>query len=171
MKLETLDQVTAALAAMRTERIHQQSLTAELNAELAKIKNRFEPQIQKHKDAELAHAEAVQAYFDAHRAELLKGKAKSLTIEGHKIGLRSSGSKITFTKKSGGADKVVEALRLAGGKLAELFVRTKHELDKPALKKKDNREAYEAELEAFGIRYAGEELFFIELDMEGSPKA
>ena len=76
MKLESLDHVTAALAAMRTERIHQQSLTAELNAELAKVKNRFEPQIQKHKDAELAQAEAVQAYFDEHRAELLPGKVK-----------------------------------------------------------------------------------------------
>jgi phage host-nuclease inhibitor protein Gam len=169
MKLETLDHVTAALATMRAERIHQQSLTAELNAELAKIKNRLEPQIQKHKDAELAQAEAVQAYFDAHRAELLPGKLKSTKLEGHAIGYRANGGAISFTKKSGGAKKVLEALKAAGGKLARLFIRTTEAVDKAAMK--DEWEAYGEELAALGVRLTEEELFFIELDMEGSPKA
>lgn len=169
MKLESLDHVTAALAAMRTERIHQQSLTAELNAELAKVKNRLEPQIQKHKDAELAQAQAVQAYFDAHRAELLPGKLKSTKLEGHAIGYRANGGAISFTKKSGGAKKVLEALKAAGGKLAKLFIRTKEDLDKSAMK--DHWETHGEELTAFGVRLTEEELFFIELDMEGSPKA
>lgn len=171
MKLETMEQVTAALAVMRQERIQQQSLTAELNAELAKVKNRFEPEIQKHKDAELERAEAVRVYFDTHRATLLPGKLKSLRAEGHLVGYRATGDKIAFTKKSGGEDKIVEALRAAGGMLASLFVRTKYELDKQALKKKENREAYGDELEAYGVRYVGEEVFFVELDMEGTPKA
>lgn len=169
MKLETLDQVTAALAAMRTERIHQQSLTAELNAELAKIKNRFEPAIQKHKDAELAHAEAVQAYFDAHRAELLPGKLKSTKLEGHAIGYRANGGAITFTKKSGGAKGVLAKLKEASKKLQELFIRTKEAPDKEAMKK--HWKDHEAFLVAAGVKMTTSEDFFIELDMEGSPKA
>lgn len=168
MKLESLDHVTAALAAMRTERIHQQSLTAELNAELAKVKNRHEPEISKHAAKEKELAEAVQAYFDAHRAELLPGKLKSTKLEGHAIGYRANGGAISFTKKSGGAKKVLEALKAAGGKLAKLFIRTKEDLDKSAMK--DHWETHGEELTAFGVRLTEEELFFIELDMEGSPK-
>lgn len=169
MKLETLDAVTTALAAMRTERIHQQSLTAELNAELAKAKNRHEPEIQKHATKEKELAEAVQAYFDAHRAELLPGKLKSTKLEGHVIGFRANGGAISFTKKSGGAKKVLEALKAAGGKVAKLFIRTTEAVDKAAMK--DEWESYGEELAAFGVRLTEEELFFIELDMEGNPKA
>lgn len=169
MKLETMEQVTAALAVMRQERIHQQSLTAELNAELAKVKNRFEPEIQKHKDAEMERAEAVRVYFDAHRATLLPGKLKSTRLEGHGIGYRANGGAISFTKKSGGAKKVLAALKEAGGKLAKLFIRTTEAVDKAAMK--DEWEAYGEELQAFGVRLTEEEIFFIELDMEGNPKA
>ena len=36
---------------------------------------------------------------------------------------------------------------------------------------KDEWEAYGEELAALGVRLTEEELFFIELDMEGTPKA
>jgi phage host-nuclease inhibitor protein Gam len=168
MKIDTLDQMTDALAAMRRERTLQQSITAELNAELARVKDRHEPDLTKHAAEEKRLAEAVRAFVEGQRGALL-GKAKSFKVEGHTIGFRSNGGAISFTKKSGGAKGVLQTLRDAGGKLAKLFIRTKEDLDKSAMK--ENWEQHGPVLQEIGVRLTEEELFFIELDMEGNPKA
>jgi phage host-nuclease inhibitor protein Gam len=169
MKLESLDQVTAALACMRRERTLQQSLTAELNAELAKVKDRHEPEITKHAAKEKELAEQIRDWLDARRKDLLKGKTKSFTLEGHVLGYRSNGGAIEFTKKAGGAKGVLAKLKEASKKLQELFIRTKEAPDKEAMKK--HWKDHEVFLVAAGVKMTTSEDFFIELDMEGSPKA
>lgn len=166
--IQSLDDLHRALAQARVDTILANSLAAELNAELAAVHARFDDKIKGRMDSVKAITKAVEVYASKNRATLLKGKAKSLTVDGHEIGWRDNGGAVACVR--GTKEKqVVARLLKAGGALRKYFIRQTPSLDKDAIKAK--WATFSGKLKALGLRIKHEEAFFIELDISKTPEA
>lgn len=159
------DQLAHALAIAKQATILVGSITAEMDAEVAAVKAKYESKITQRKTEVEAASKAIQVFANDHREMLLHNGGKSCEINGHVLGWRDNGGAIKMTK--GVTEKKLLAKLLKNSALAKLFVRRTPTLDKEAMKAKWN--GFKSKLTALGVRLKHEETFFIELDV--TPKA
>lgn len=156
-----------ALDLARIERILANSLTAELDAELAKARHKYEDRIKAHAKTEKAYLVLVQDYATTHRAELLVKGLKSAAIGPHELGWQDNGGAVKLLRGSS-EKKVAARLMKAGGVLARYFVRQTPSLDKEAISAKWL--AFGPKLRRYGLTFRREETFFVKLDItEAAP--
>jgi phage host-nuclease inhibitor protein Gam len=159
--------LTTALATAKAATILARALIAEMDAELAAIKAKFEGKIKTRTDELGAAIKAAQVYADAHRKELLNGGGKSLELNGHTLGWRDTPAAIKCVKGTT-ERKLLERL-MRETQLRRLFVRTKPTLNKEAMQDRWSR--FKAKLTKLGARLVTTEYFFVELDVTADPAA
>jgi len=160
--IQTIEGLRAVLDTIRCEELLKAAMTAELNAEVARISGRFLPKIEEKEQEIIKLTEIVEAYAVLNRGDLLSGQAKSAEVGGHRLGWRENGGAIVFAKGQNGK-KVLERLRKAGGSLRKLFIRETPALNKDAMKAKWL--TWGRKLQAVGVRLKSEEIFFVEIDV------
>jgi phage host-nuclease inhibitor protein Gam len=160
--ISSITDLSDALDLARVERILANSLAAELDAELAKARNKYEDRIKAHAKTEKAYLALVQDYATAHRAEILPKGTKSAAIGAHELGWVDNGGAVKMLRGAS-EKKAVARLVKAGGALARYFVRQTPALDKEAVAAK--WAAFGPKLRRFGVTFRREETFFIKLDI------
>lgn len=165
--IKTHEELIDALETAKRATILARALTAEMDAEITKVKARFEDKILKQTTEADEIAQAVQVYASAHRESLLADGGKSCGINGHTLGWRDNGGAVKMAK--GWTEKKALARLLLFPRLAKLFTRSKPSLDKDAIARK--WDAWKAKLVKFGFRLVREEVFFVELDITADPAA
>jgi phage host-nuclease inhibitor protein Gam len=124
---QTHDQVVEAIAEIGRRQRERDRIQADMNDELARIKERYEEEGKPHADAIRALSDGVHLYCEAHRDELTQGgKTKTANLSSGEIRWRMRPPSVVLK----GIDKIIEALRAFG--LAR-FIRTKEEIDKTAI--------------------------------------
>lgn len=166
--IQSLDDLHRALAEARADTILARSLTAEMDAELAAVRARFDGKIKTRTDNVKAITKAVEVYASKNRATLLKGKAKSLNVDGHEIGWRENGGAVSCVRGTTEKKAVARILK-AGGVLKQYFIRQTPGLNKDAIKAK--WATFGGKLKALGLRIKHEEDFYINLDVSETPEA
>lgn len=159
--IPTHEPLMTLLATAKTATILVRSITAEMDAEVAAVKAKFEGKIKTRAGEAEAAIKAMQVYADENRKDLLKDGGKSCTLNGHVIGWRDNGGAIKMAK--GMNEKKLLAKLLNNSGLARLFVRRTPTLDKEAMKAKWM--GFKAKLTALGVRLKHDEVFFVELDV------
>ena len=164
--ITTEDQLIASLAQAKAATILATAMTAEMDAEVAAVKAKFEGKIKTRTDEVAAIAKALQIYADENRKTLFPAK-KSTTVNGHVFGYRDNGGAIK-TVKGVTEKKLLERL-IRTPLLKRLFVRSKPSLDKEAMLTR--WPLYRDRLTKLGARLKKEEIFFLELDVTPPPIA
>jgi len=124
------DQATQVLARLGTLQREINRRRLEMETSIAAITAEMEALIAPLKTEEELAEEALRAWFEAHRAELLSGKGKTLTLASGTIAAKAGAEKLQV--QDGMTDDQVIAL-LRKKRLAE-FIRTRQEPDKAGLK-------------------------------------
>lgn len=165
--ITTPEQLSEALEAAKRSTILARSLVTEMDAELAKVKARFEPKINSATAEVDGIARAVQSYAGTNREALFAEGLKSTKINGHTLGFRDTPGAIKMAK---GTTEKKFLERLSRVKvLKRLFVRTKPSLDKEAMLSR--WAVWGKKLAVLGARLKKEEVFFLELDVTEDPAA
>lgn len=108
---QTHDQAVEAIAEIGRRQRDRDRIQAEMNDELAIIKERYEEAARPHGEAIRALFDGVHVYCEAHRDELLKGgKTKSVNLSSGEVGWRTSTPKVVLKT----VEKVIEALKAVG---------------------------------------------------------
>jgi len=158
-------QLIAALAEAKAATILARSMTAEMDAEVAAVKAKFEGKIKTRTDEAEAITQAVAIYANTHRKTLFAEGHKSTTLNGHTFGFRDNGGAIK-TVKGVTEKKLLERLMRTPG-LRKLFVRNKPAIDKDAMKSRWR--TWKGPLQKIGARLVSAEAFFLELDVSEDP--
>lgn len=164
--IKTHEELAEALRTAKTAALLARSLTTEMDANLAAVKNRFEHRIDAAKLECEAELEAVQAYA-MKAGTVLFGNAKTAKIDGHELGFRDNGGAVKTAK--GTTEKKALARLMKYPVLARLFTRSKPVIDKEAIAKK--WDAWKSKLTKLGFRLVREEVFFVKLDITADPAA
>lgn len=128
---------------------------AERDAEIQKVRARYEPAITVVTDTIKLLALSVEKFAEDHREELFVGKVKSAETPLAVFGFRLGQPTLKTLSKAWTWERVLEALRAAGMKR---FVREKAEPDKDAMKQHLTAE----QLASVGCRIDQAETFFVE---------
>lgn len=119
-------EVSASIAAIGAASRALQRLEADMNAELAAIKERWEQRAAPERKQIEALTQGVQVWCEANRAELLKGDAKTASFPAGEVQWRMRPPRVAVR----GLEAVLETLRRLG---LTRFLRTKEELNKDAI--------------------------------------
>lgn len=163
--IQNHEQLCGALALAQQATILADSITSEMDAEMAAVKARFEGKIKTRRDEAEAAKKAIEVYADKQRETLLEDGGKSTVINGHTLGWRDNGGAIKMAK--GMTEKKLVVKLMKNSVLAKFFIRRTPTLDKEAMKAKWT--GFKAKLTALGVRLKHEETFFIELDVTPKP--
>jgi phage host-nuclease inhibitor protein Gam len=121
---QTHDQVVEAIAEMGRRQRERQRIQADMNDELARIKERHEEEARPHGEAIQAILDGVQTYCEAHRDELTGGgKIKSANLSSGEVGWRTSNPKVTVKS-------IEKALKDLKERFLIRFIRPKEEVNK-----------------------------------------
>lgn len=120
------DEVSRAIAEIGIEQRHRARIETCMNDELAEIKERWEKKAEPHGERIAQLAAGVQVWCEAHRAELLKGEAKTAGFPAGEVQWRVRPPRCAVR----GAEAVIEALKRLG---LGRFVRAKEEVNKEAI--------------------------------------
>lgn len=101
-------------------------IEAEMNDRLAEIKEAYEREAEPHRRAIEMLTQGVQVWCEAHRAELLKGEAKTAIFPAGEVQWRVRPPKVAVR----GVDYVLDQLRRLG---LSRFIRVKEEINKEAI--------------------------------------
>ena len=121
------DEASALIAEIGCAQRERDRIRAAMNDEMAALKERHEAAARPFKERIEALSKGVQAYCEAHRAELTS-RGKSHRFAAGEVQWRRRPPKVSIR----GADKVLE--RLKGLRLSR-FIRVKEEIDKEAMLK------------------------------------
>ena len=125
---QTRDETVEAIAEIGRRQRERQRLEVEMNDELAITKQRFEESAAPHNEAIRDLSKGVQTWCEANRAQLTQdGKVKHANLASGEIKWRMRPPKVVVR----GAEMVIALLKQLG--LAELFLRTKEEINKEAI--------------------------------------
>ena len=131
--LESWAAVNAALLRIKENEANVARLQGRLDNGMAKLQQRYSPQIDPLQTDLKELAEAVGDFVFVHRKELSEdGGARSVLLEAGRVGLRLSPPKLTIPKKHTWA-KVLDVIREMPKSLRDKLIRTKETLDKDAL--------------------------------------
>jgi phage host-nuclease inhibitor protein Gam len=121
---QTHDQVVEAIAEIGRRQRERDRIQADMNDELARIKERHEEEARPHADAIRVLSEGVHLYCEARRDELTQeGKTKTANLSSGKVAWRMRPPKVVLKSM----EKVIEALKHVG---LSRFIRTKEEVNK-----------------------------------------
>lgn len=101
-------------------------IEADMNDELAIVKERFEASALGIRQQIEAHSGGLQTWCEAHRLELLKGDSKTVLFPSGEVQWRVRPPSVRIT----GAEAVMDALRRRG---LERFLRVKEEINKESI--------------------------------------
>lgn len=149
------------LAELTRATILHNALTAELNAEIETLKNRFAPKLSSTQETISEATTAIENYALSHRAELFGKDSKTATIAGHELTLRDNGGAIVTARGITAANVLDRLLTHEDEATADQFIKWKASLNKEACKSKwaDLSEF----LESLGLRLEHTENFAINL--------
>jgi len=150
------------LATAKQATILVRSITAEMDAEVAVVKAKYEAQISNRQTEADNALKAATDYAAEHREALLIKGGKSVELNGHTLGWRDNGGAIKVAGKGITEKKLLQRL-LRSSRLTRLFVRTKPSLDKEAMLTRWDQ--FKRQLTAMGARRVVTESFFVELDV------
>lgn len=185
--LRTRESAERTVREIIDRQIAREKLIAARDAEVQTVLAKHNPKID---DATLAidtDFELLETWSEENRTEF--GDAKSLVINGHRIGWRTGNPKVE-TRGKLTFKTIVSQLIKAGGDLKAKFVREKPELNKEAVLeinrvaegKADSLKTLEPEqrdqaiaaaraaLKELGVRVTQTENFYLEPDREGQPE-
>ena len=160
--ITTTEGLTETLNLAAQERILANSLTAELDAEIAAAHAKHDHKIKAHSDNEKAYLKLACSYAEKQRGELLPKGKKSIKLGAHELGWEDNGGAIK-PRKGMTEKKVLARLTKGGGIMARLFVRHTPALNKTAMAEKWAR--FGNQLKKLGLNYVSEEIFFVKLDV------
>lgn len=124
---QTRDQVVEAIAEIGRRQRERDRITAQMNDELAAVKQRFEQAARPHAEAIRSLTQGVQIWCEANRAALTEGgRTKTARLASGEVRWRMTPPKIVLK----GIETVLQALRMSG---LQRFIRTKEEVNKDAL--------------------------------------
>lgn len=124
---QSIEEVTEAIAQIGIAQRARARIEAEMNDELAKVKERYEMQAKPHSEVIAEFRRGVQLYCEAHRDELTRGgKSKTVNLASGEVKWRMRPPSVVVR----GADLVIELLRSMG--LCR-FLREKVEVNKEAI--------------------------------------
>lgn len=146
--------------------ILNQSLTAELNAELEAVKARFTKKLEDCKEVINECTTAIESFAISNRQELFGKDSKTLSIGGHKLSFRDNGGAVETVRGVTQATVLDRLLTHEDEDTADLFVSWKAGLAKDVIKAK--WPDYEAFLTSLGLKLEHTENFSLELGLEES---
>lgn len=124
---QTKDQVAEAIAEIGRRQRERERIQTAMNDDLARTREVYEREAAPHAEALKGLILGVQAWCEAHRAELTQdGKTKTAALPSGEVSWRLRPRSVSVR----GADAVIEALKKLG---LERFVRTKEEINKEAI--------------------------------------
>lgn len=124
---QTRDAVTEAIAEIGRRQRERDRIQAEMNDELAVVRQRWEEQARPHAERIQRLAAGVQGWCEAHREELTEhGKRKTARLASGEVRWRTRPPSVLAR----GLDKILQALK---DLQLTRFIRTKEELDKEAI--------------------------------------
>lgn len=149
------------LAELARATILNQALTAELNAEIETLKNRFAPKLAATAETISECSTAVENYALSHRTELFGKDSKTATIAGHELTLRDNGGAIVTARGVNAATVLDRLITHEDETTADLFLKWRPSLNKEAAKAK--WPDHQSFLEDIGLRLEHTENFAINL--------
>lgn len=158
LTLTSPDALDAAVADVVRTRIKLTEATAELEARLAEIQKRAEPELAALREEIATREAAIREYCEAHRAELFadrKSRETALAVYGFEL---TPPRVETASRRLKWADVIERLKRLAWG--AAYLRIPEPRLDKEALLADRDRLSAE-QLQAAGLRFTQDEQFFI----------
>jgi phage host-nuclease inhibitor protein Gam len=124
---QTADAAAAAIAEIGTCQRARQVLEAEMNEQIAKIKEDFETRAKPHNERITTLRDGVQIYCEANRVALTKdGKVKFASFTTGEVRWRMTPPKVSVKA-------VEETIKLLVSKSLSAFLRTKTEINKEAI--------------------------------------
>ncbi len=143
--------------------ILQNSLTAEMNAEIEAVKARFTSKLETHKETVSECTTAIETYVLSHRNELFGKDSKTVEIGGHELSFRANGGAVETVKGITQATALDRLIIHENEEIADLFVTWKASLAKDVIKAKwpDHQEF----LTSIGLRLEHSENFTIKLSL------
>jgi phage host-nuclease inhibitor protein Gam len=124
---QTRERVIAAIAEIGTHQRERDRIQADMNDELAAVKERNEKQAEPHNEAIVALSRGVRTWCEAHRDELTQsGKTKTASLPSGEVRWRMRPPKVGVRA----VESVIQALKQLG---LSRFVRTKEEINKEAI--------------------------------------
>ncbi|MCE5335236.1 MAG: host-nuclease inhibitor Gam family protein [Desulfobacteraceae bacterium] len=124
---QTREQVTAAIAEIGEHQRERDRIQADMNDELAAVKERHEKQAEPHNEAIVALSRGVRTWCEANRESLTGGgKTKTASLPSGEVKWRMRPPKVVVRA----VDSVLQALKQLG---FSRFVRTKEEINKEAI--------------------------------------
>ena len=156
----TLDQAQAASRQYSTASIALDKVEAKMNEEINKIKSKYEPEINQHREAMESPVGILEQYA---KQEKDNWEKKSMELLNCVIGFRTGTGKVD--KESGFTWDAVKQL-LNGTKLLKQFIVTKTDIDKQAILKVTDEKVLKS-LRANGkVFITKEETFFVDVKKE-----
>jgi phage host-nuclease inhibitor protein Gam len=161
--LTTRDEAEAAMRDLAISANMIRYLTAERDAEVLAINQRFETDLAKSQQQLASLTDALRVWAETHPEEFPKGR-KSIDLTSGVLGFRTGTPKLALLSRAWNWDKVLHAIKLR----AFNFIRTKEEVDKEAiLAFVAAGPETPAELEAkicrpLGVKVVQEESFYID---------
>jgi len=150
---QSIEEVNDAIARIGAAQRERTRIEADMNDQIAAIKEEFEVKAEPYKDEITQLAKGVQIYCDANRLKLTDGgKVKYVKLPSGEINWRM-GMPTVKTKKGLSVDTILELLKSMG---KTGLIRTREELDKEAILRDPDaianiREIEIVQKESFGI--------------------
>lgn len=124
---QTIEQVVGAIAEIGVAQRERTRIEAEMNDELAAVRQRFEQMAAPYAEKIRDRSQGVQTWCEAHRAEITEnGKTKTVAFPSGEVRWRKNPPKANIKN----ADQVIDLLKKWG--LTD-FIRTKEEVNKEAI--------------------------------------
>ena len=140
--------------------IRKDKLTAKLNEELQKVRQRYESDITECEDAMIAPVEVLEAYALEQRKNW---EGKSVELGSCVIGFRTNPASVA--KKKGLTWEAIVGL-FKNNKALKAFIKVKEDIDKAALLKEQTNEKLVAQLEKVGVMFEQLENFYVDAKKE-----
>ncbi len=156
----TSEQMEQAFADYAKADARQQKITAEMDIQMAKIREKWQDELTKLAETKETSFDILQAYATEHRDELFT-KRKSLETTHGTMGFRT-GTPALKTLKGFTWESVKNLLK----EFLPDYVRTKEEADKEKLLADREKEKVAALFPKVGVKVTQDEAFFVELKKE-----
>ncbi len=122
----SLQEATAALAELGAHQREKQRLQAEMNDEIAKIKEKYEEQADPHRQQIAALLEGLHLYAESHRHEICTSGKKTVQLATGEFGWRTTTPKVQLKN----VEMILERIKAMG---LTKFIRLKEEINKEAM--------------------------------------
>jgi phage host-nuclease inhibitor protein Gam len=152
----SLEEAQAAAHQYAQQSIEKDKITAEMNAKLAAVREKYQPSLDECEVALKEPVETLEAFAKENRKSW---DGKSVELGGCVIGFRTNPASVA--KKKGITWDAAVAL-FKSNKLLKPFIRVKEDIDKAALLKEQTNDKIVAQLDKVGVMFEQLEQFYVE---------